>query len=109
MASKSIQIVVNDFRAGSDRGRGLNPTTEHRRCSLCAQRSYTPLLAGVDRAFCAGDAAGCKPAGRTGQRPMFLRIVIPSASEGLQNKVIITQKVCVTQSRVGEGSSLRSR
>src|SRR6266566_7527706 len=105
MASKSIQILVNDFRAGSDRGRGLNPTTEHRRCSLCAQRSYTPLGAGVDRAFCASDAAGCKPAGHTGQRPMFLCIVIPSGGEGLHNEMIITQKSLCHAISVAEGSS----
>jgi len=60
-------------------------------CSLCARRSYTPLIAWVDRAFCAGDAAGCKPAGRTGQRPMFLCIVIPQARD-LTNEIIVTQK-----------------
>jgi hypothetical protein len=39
---------------------------EHRLSSLCAQRSFTPLLLGLP------EAAGLETAGRTGQRPVFL-------------------------------------
>jgi hypothetical protein len=37
--------------------------------SLRAQRSLTPLFGGLPKI---GDAAGYKPAGRTGHRPVFL-------------------------------------
>jgi hypothetical protein len=50
--------------------RGL---AEHRLSSLCARRSYTPLLL-LRRE--ASEAAGYKPAGRTGHRPVFLTLLL---------------------------------
>ena len=67
MASKSIQILVNEFPAWSDSAAwGVAPTTVHR----------------LGRAFCAGDAAGCKPAGHTGPKAYVPRVVILSREDG---------------------------
>src|SRR5438477_10216617 len=67
MASKSIQILVNEFPAWSDSAaRGDAPTTVHR----------------LGRASCAGDAAGCKPAGHTGPKAYVPRGVILSREDG---------------------------
>ena len=66
MASKSIQILVNEFPAWSDSAAwGVAPTTVHR----------------LGRAFCAGDAAGCKPAGHTGPKAYVPRVVILSRED----------------------------
>src|SRR5437763_14379851 len=77
MASKSIQILVNEFPAWSDSAAWVAPTSGTQTCSLCAQRSSTPLT--VHRlgcAFCAGDPPGCKPAGHTGPKAYVPRVVI---------------------------------
>ena len=83
MASKSIQILVNEFPAWSDSAAWVAPTSGTQSCSLCAQRSYTPLTVHrLGRALCAGDAAGCKPAGHTGPKAYVPRVVILSREDG---------------------------
>jgi hypothetical protein len=71
MASKSIQILVNDFRAG---------------------------IARVDRVFYAGDQRGANRWAHR-PRPMFLRLCHPERkARDRTNELLSRKKICVTQS-----------
>src|SRR6266853_4958737 len=88
MASKSIQILVNEFPAGGTQT-----------CSLCAQRSYTPLIALSRPCVLCWRCSGLQT--RWAHRP---KAYVPTHRHPERKrgtspmKLLSRKKICVTQS-----------